>query len=424
MKIAYVDMFAGACGNMILGALIDCGYPVDELAALSHHLLGDRVRIGAYRREVSGISTVHCVVECAGENEHRHLSDILRIIHSASLDPKVAGMGEGVFRALAEAEAKVHGCSPEEVHFHEIGALDTIVDVMGSVAGFTHLGIDRVHLSPFHVGNGFIRCQHGIMPVPAPATAELIKGYAAVNRGVQGELTTPTGAAILTTLASGRSGMPEMKVETTGYGCGDREGEIPNFLRIITGEVGKAAGGRRAGRGSGAGGGFDGSGTFQGLASGKKWKDEEVAVLECNVDDMTPQDFGILFDDLYEAGALEVNVIATTSKKSRPGHLLTVLAPPPIAGNLAERIFMFSTTIGVRYAFQRRAALFRRNKVFLTSLGEAAVKVATMPDGSTRLFPEYEEVRRLVRETGLPTHEVRSRIQAEIEHAWRSKNER
>lgn len=422
MRIAYVDMFAGACGNMILGALIDCGYPVEELAGLAHRLLGDRVRVGAWKREVSGISTVHCVIECAEEEEHRHLSDILKIIHGSGLDPKVAGMGEGVFRALAEAEARVHGCSPEDVHFHEVGALDTIVDVMGSVAGFAFLKVDRVHLSPFHVGNGFIRCQHGIMPVPAPATAELIRGHSVVNRGVQGELTTPTGAAILTTLSAGRSGMPEMRVESTGYGCGDREGEYPNFLRIMMGEAGRHTSGRRGGRSHGAG--SAGAGEFQGLAAGREWKDEEVAVLECNIDDMNPQDFGILFDDLYGAGAVEANVIATVSKKSRPGHLLTVLAPPPIAGDLAERIFRLSTTIGVRYAFQRRAALFRRNRVFSTSLGDVAVKVATMPDGSTRLFPEYEDVRRVVRETGLSTHEVRTTILPQIEEAWRSKNER
>jgi hypothetical protein len=285
--------------------------------------------------------------------------------------------------------------------------------VVGTVCALEGLGIEELYLSPFHVGNGVLRCAHGLMPLPAPATARLIQGWPVVNRGIQGELTTPTGAAILTALGQRCNVMPSMTLSATGYGCGDREFEIPNFIRVM---IGESQGNLQAAPGKAGSAGLRGREKMEkDLLYGQGiWQEDEVAVIEANIDDMSPQDFDPLFTRLFELGALEVNVMALTAKKGRPGHLLTVLAPPSLVATAMEEIFNSSTTIGIRYNVQRRAKLPRRIKVVETSFGRVAVKMVKLPSGDERIFLEYEDLLAISRSSGTSMIDLRISIMQEV----------
>ncbi|HKI49772.1 MAG TPA: nickel pincer cofactor biosynthesis protein LarC, partial [Desulfobacteria bacterium] len=285
MKIAYFDCFSGAAGDMILGALMDAGLPLERLKMelaklkLTHYDLNvEKIA----KKGIAGSQAIVMIEEDHHHHHHRHLADIRTIIENSDLEGGIKEKSIGIFTRLAEAEAKVHQTTVDQIHFHEVGAMDAIIDVVGSVAGLAALGIEKIVCSPLHVGAGTVECAHGTLPVPAPATTELIQGRPIYSTGVQGELLTPTGAAILTTLASEFGPMPAMTLETTGYGAGNADITIPNLLRISIGEAAEEA---------------------VGLES------ERVAVLETGIDDMNPQIYDYLMEKLLHMGVMDVFLI-------------------------------------------------------------------------------------------------------------------
>jgi uncharacterized protein (TIGR00299 family) protein len=378
MRIGYFDCFSGASGDMILGALVDAGLPIAELqAALDGlgvpgiQLSAEVVKRGAFRGMLVRVKT-----EEQG-HPHRHLSEIRRILEAATVAADVRTDAARIFHRLAEAEAAAHGVPLEQIHFHEVGALDSIADIVGAAWGVRRLGLEAIHVSPINLGSGFITGAHGKMPVPAPGTAALLVGLPAYGSDVPMELTTPTGAAILATLASGHGPMPSMKVERVAYGAGQREiAAHPNLLRLILGEA--AAGLER----------------------------DQIAVLEANIDDMNPQFFEPLLDRLFEAGALDVSLAPLLMKKSRPGTLLTVLAALGDADRLASLVLAHSTTFGVR---TRTASRWKRPRDFVTAAtpyGPVRVKRGWQDDRLAILAPEYEDCRRLALAAGVPVQVV------------------
>ena len=374
MRIGYFDCFSGASGDMILGALVDAGLEVERLQAAvaglgvgGIHISAEQVKRGAF------VGTqVHVRTDEHG-HPHRHLKEIEAILDRPGIPDPVRADARRIFHRLAEAEAKVHGTTPDRIHFHEVGALDAIADIVGATWGIRQLGLERIHVSPIHLGGGFIQAAHGKMPVPAPGTAALLSGVPAYGSEIPAELTTPTGAAILTTLASSHGPMPAMTVERVAYGAGRRDlREQPNLLRLIIGEQ-----------------------------AGDRDRDQ-ITILEATIDDMNPQFFEPLLDRLFEAGALDVSLTSLTMKKSRPGIMLTVLADPPIADRCASVILTHSTTFGVRAYAATRWKLPRDIISVTTPYGSVRVKRGFSGDRITILSPEYEDCRRLAQAAGVP----------------------
>ena len=378
MRIGYFDCFSGCSGDMILGALVDAGLSLpelqqalDSLGVAGIQLEADVVKRGAFR----GI-LVHVKTDEAG-HPHRHLPDIRRILTAADLPPDVRADATRIFQRLAEAEAAAHGVAVEQVHFHEVGALDAIADIVGAAWGVRRLGLERIHVSPVNLGSGFVRGAHGTMPVPAPGTAALLAGFQVYGCEIPMELTTPTGAAILTTLAAGHGPMPRMTVDRVGYGAGQRDiAAQPNLLRLSVGE---------------AGGGLD---------------RDQIVVLEANIDDMNPQFFEPLLDRLFEAGALDAFLSPLLMKKSRPGTLLTVLAEQGIADRAASVILAHSTTFGIRMHTANRWKRPRDFVTVATSYGTVRVKRGWKGNQLCILVPEYEDCRRLAQTAGVPVQLV------------------
>ena len=378
MRIGYFDCFSGVSGDMILGALVDAGLKVEELqAAISGlgvsgiHLSAERVKRGAFVG-----ARVHVRTDEQGHPQ-RHLPDVEAILDRADIPDPVRTDAKRIFRRLAEAEAAAHGVTPDRIHFHEVGALDAMADVVGAVWGTRHLGLERIHVSPMNLGGGFIQAAHGKMPVPAPGTAALLVGVPAYGSEIQAELTTPTGAAILTTLAAAYGPMPSMAVRRVAYGAGGRDlREQPNLLRLMIGE------------------------------SPGDFGRDQVTILETTIDDMNPQFFEPLMDRLFEAGALDVFLSHVSMKKSRPGITLTVLADAAAADRCAALVLTHSTTFGVRAHTATRWKLPRDIVSVSTSHGSVRVKRGWSGDRITILAPEYEDCRRLAQAAGLPIHVV------------------
>lgn len=382
MTIAHFDCFAGASGDMILGALMDAGLelPVlkSELAKLPLH----HFDVAAHRVDRRGIQGTKAVVSIA-ESPHQHpmrsLSHIQEMINASDLAPSVKEQSIAVFTRLAEAEALVHGITIDEVHFHEVGAVDAIIDVVGSVAGLTTLGIESFSCSPINLGAGIVECNHGTLPVPAPATAELIKGRPVYGSGVQAELLTPTGAAILTTLASGFGPVPLMKLEKVGYGAGTKDLPISNLLRILIGEsidqlyVPEADG---------------------------------IAVIQTNIDDMNPQIYDYVMQGLFQRGALDVFLTPVQMKKNRPGSLVTVICQPAQVHPLSKFLMRETTTIGVRWHLENRIKAARSVAKVQTRFGEVRIKIIRTDVESAHVSPEYEDCRVIASQTGLSLKEV------------------
>jgi uncharacterized protein (TIGR00299 family) protein len=380
MRIAYFDCAAGASGDMILGALVDAGYSLAALESALGALAVDGWRVHARAVERGGLRGVHLVVETAGDRRFPDLRAMLAPIEASGLPSPVKARAEAIIRRLAEAESRVHRVPVEAVHFHEVGALDTLVDVVGAVAGLDALGIDRVHLSALPLGGGSVDTAHGRLPVPAPATAELLRGFPVYDNGVRAELVTPTGAAILTTLAT-PGPAPAITLDAIGWGAGTRELVIPNLLRVL---IGPAA----AGVGSGAA------------------ETETLVTVETTIDDMSPQLFEPLMERLLDAGALDVYLTPVIMKRSRPGVVLTALAAPEQAGELADVLFRETPTIGVRWSEARRRRLPRELVRRETPLGPVTFKVSRLHGRVVTVTPEFEEVRRIARERGLPVREA------------------
>jgi len=372
MKICYLDAFSGISGDMTVGALIDAGADKGALLlALDSLGLGARFEVEKTKRR--GIAASKFRVSGGDGAKHRHLRQILDLITKSPLSAGAKQSAIAVFQRLGEAEAKVHDIPLEKVHFHEVGAVDSICDIVGACCGFDLLGIGAIYSSALNVGSGTVNTEHGVLPVPAPATAELLAGKPIYARGPAVELTTPTGAAIAATLASEFGPLPPLRIEVTGYGAGDRDfPEHANVLRVIVGET---------------------SGAEEATT---------VAVLEANIDDANPQILGYAMERLLEAGALDVTLEAVLMKKNRSGTLVRVIAKPEDREALAELLFAETTTLGLRIYSAERRVKARRLVEVATSHGKVRIKVAG--DGS--FAPEYEDCRKLARESGVPLKQI------------------
>jgi uncharacterized protein (TIGR00299 family) protein len=382
MKIVYFDCFAGASGDMILGSLIDAGLSLEQLRNELAKLRLTHYELETEKVTKRGIGGSHVMVNIDQYNHHhhhRHFHDIEKIIQNSDLDEYVKTQSIKIFTRLAEAEAIVHRTTVENIHFHEVGAMDAIIDVVGSVAGLCALGVERVYCSPLHVGTGTVECAHGTLPVPAPATAELIKGKPAYSTGVQGELLTPTGAAILTTLAVDFGPMPLMRVGKVGYGAGTSDPVIPNLLRLIVGESTEEVMGHDF---------------------------ERVAVVETNIDDMNPQIYDYLIQKMLEMGALDVFLLPAHMKKNRPGTLVTVICAPERIDEFADFLMRETTTIGLRWRIDNRTKARRSIQEVQTKYGPVKVKVAELGGGSINAAPEYDDCKRLALAKRVPLKEL------------------
>ena len=388
MRIAYFDCFSGASGDMILGALLDAGLSIErlrgELAKL--HLSHYDVRVRKVVKK--GIGGSQALVDVDDHHHHRHLQHIEQIISESELDDAVKQRSLEVFRRLAQAEAHVHQTSVEHIHFHEVGAMDAIIDVVGSIAGLAAMGIEKIYCSPLHVGSGTVECAHGILPVPAPATAELIKGKPFYSTDVVGELLTPTGAAILTTISSGFGPAPAMvALDQIGYGAGTADNSTPNLLRILIGEARDELCG---------------------------YETEQIAVLETNIDDMNPQMYDYLMEKLLGIGALDVFLSPVQMKKNRPGTLVTVTCQPHLLERLTQYLLLETTTIGLRWRLDNRLKARRTIHELDTEYGSIRYKVAEVDKGITNIAPEYEDCKRAALENNIPLKEVMDKVRALI----------
>ena len=386
MRVAYFDCPSGAAGDMIMGALVDAGAPFDALRdalralPLSGWSLTRReVMKGPFRA-----TKVEVDVDPSTAHPHRSLADIRAILDAASVDLPVRSRALQIFERLADAEARVHGTTPDRVQFHDVGAVDAIIDITGAAIALSLLGVDAVHVSALPIGGGFVQGAHGRMPVPGPGTAELLRGFPVVDTGVRAELLTPTGAAILTTVAAGAGRMPPMVVSAVGYGAGTMDlAGTPNVLRCFLGDSADPAG------------------------------VETIAQVETNIDDMSPQLYEPLMDRLFDAGALDVFLAPVVMKRSRPGIVLTALCAADRVDVITRILFEESTTIGVRWSERRRSPLVREVVACTTAYGTLSVKVSRLDGRVVTVTPEFADAVRIAREKGIPVREVLEQARAD-----------
>ena len=422
MRVLYFDCFSGASGDMVLGALIDAGVALDDVRRALGSLAISPESVWTEPVVRAGIrATKFCVVgeepvavhahehshqhahdhahvhendhphdhghshthghahETGHQHAHRSLAEIGRLIEQSALSGRGKARAKALFQQLGAAEAAIHGTTPENVHLHEVGALDSIIDIVGAVHALESLGVDRVVSSPLNVGSGSIRSAHGLYPVPAPATMRLLKGAPIYSGPQQAEMVTPTGALLVTSYATEFGAIPPMKVSAIGYGAGSRDfPDTPNVLRVLVGEADTRA------------------------------PSASVVVIEADIDDMNPQLFGVVMDALQAEGALDVFYTAIQMKKNRPGTLLTVVAPPDARERLTATIFRETTTIGVRYREMSRECLDREEVTVATPLGAVRVKVARRDGRVVNASPEFEDCARIARERNVPVKEVQA----------------
>lgn len=381
MKTLYFDCFAGASGDMILGALIAGGVEPDAFKHQLSLLNVEGYSVDFETVDRSGISATYARVQTAEERAHRHLSGILKIIYDSGLSDTVKNRAAKIFSRLADAEARVHNQPVERIHFHEVGALDAIIDVVGAAIGFEMLGIERFVSSPLHVGSGTVNMDHGRFPVPPPAVAELLKGVPFYSTDVVGELVTPTGAAIITTVCNEYGPIPQMTLQQTGYGAGTRQYEkFPNALRILIG---------------------DDQATTSGVPDV-----ERLWMIETNMDDISPQILGHVMERAFELGALDCYFTSVQMKKNRPGVLLSILCRSDRRPALSELLFSETTTLGLRAYEVERRALQRRIVAVETQYGPIDVKVASLNGHIVKAMPEYEQCREAARKAEVPLRAV------------------
>jgi pyridinium-3,5-bisthiocarboxylic acid mononucleotide nickel chelatase len=380
MKLAYFDCFSGISGDMTLGAIVDAGCSADLLRSELQALKVPGWELSTEKVWKNGMSATYVRVKTEDQQKHRSLSAILEILQSSPLAAPVRDRASAIFQRLGEAEAHVHDAPIEKVHFHEVGAVDAIVDIVGACIGFHALGIERFACSPLNVGGGTAKMAHGVLPVPAPATARLLQGAPTFSNGVQRELVTPTGAAIVATLCDSFGPQPPMTVSTVGYGAGtaDLEGQ-PNVVRIMIGEA--------AGKSAAA-------------------LDEEISIIEANLDDMNPQIYGYVLEKALSAGALDVYTTALQMKKNRPGTLLTILCRPEDSSKLMSLIFAETTTLGVRTHRAQRRVLPREWVSVSTSYGDVRIKLSRSNGHILHAAPEYDDCRKLAVEKQVPLQQV------------------
>jgi uncharacterized protein (TIGR00299 family) protein len=399
MKTGYFDCFSGASGDMILGALVGAGLSPDVLRAELAKLPVRDYELDIRHVVKQGFAAVKVDVKVGTQHGHRHLAHITEIIDGSTLAETIKDRAKRIFTRLAEAVAQVHGTTPEKVHFHEVGAVDAIVDIVGACIGIEQLGLERIYCSPVPTGSGVVRCAHGVMPVPAPAVAVLLAGVPLAECEEVGELTTPTGAAILTTLAERFGPMPAMTVERCGYGAGTREGKTrANILRLFVGEAAAQAC-RVRGADQIPGDQPTTAGPADDLA-------DEVVVLEVNLDDCTGEQIGHAFEALFAAGALDVFATPVIMKKNRPGVLLSVLAPLDRQPACEDVLFAETTTFGIRAHPCRRRKLPRTIETVATPFGEIRVKIGRRGGRIVIASPEYEDCAQAAQRHGVPLREV------------------
>lgn len=390
MVIAFFDCFSGVSGDMILGALIDLGLDLnlltEELKRIDladYHISSNKVNRG-------GISGTKFRVSIEAESGtqhpyHRNLDDICKLIERSGLNRKVKDSSIAVFLRLANAEAKVHNIKPSDVHFHEVGAIDSIIDIVGSVIGFERMQFDKIQFSPIATGSGYVECDHGRLPIPAPATAELLRGFRLQRAFVNCELTTPTGAAILTTLGEQIEGLPEFRLSKIGYGAGDKDNvELPNILRVFVGEK-------------------EDNNIY---GNGQQAQADEMWMVETNVDDVSGEMFGYIFDKLFEAGAVDLYMTPIQMKKSRPGILISAIVPENRIMGVEAALFDQSMTFGIRRYKVYRSKLARESIQVETRYGKIGVKIGRLNGEIKSISPEYEDCKRIAGEKGLSLKSV------------------
>lgn len=390
-RILYYDCFAGISGDMNLGALVDLGVDADhlekELAKLN--IEGFRLEVKPdMRKGISG-TKVTVVVENQENEKHRHLRHIEELINKSSLSEAIKEKSLAIFDLIAVAEAKVHNISKEKVHFHEVGALDSIADIVGAAICQEYLKVDEIHASPVQVGGGFVQCAHGKMPVPAPATAEILQAIPMKSGLVEYEATTPTGAAILAATVDCFSEKMALTIDRTGYGIGQRDGDIPNVLRVYLAETHTEQ--------------------VDDVMEG------EAVLLECNLDDMNPEYYSHVMELLFEAGAADVYVSPVVMKKSRPGHILSVLCFHDTAGKMKEILFRETSSIGLREQTVKRSMLRREIVVVNTKYGEIHVKRSYFKGRVVNEKPEFEQCRSIALEHGLTLEDIVKEVRKNID---------
>ncbi len=376
--LAYFDCFSGISGDMTLGALIDLGVPLDWLKDQLHRVPLTDFDITVNPVQRHGIQATSVTVSCLDAKSSRNYADIRSLIETSSLSNGAKSTGLKIFKRLAEAEARIHHCDVDQVHFHEVGGVDAIVDIVGTALGMEYLGISQIVSSPIPLGKGFISCSHGKLPVPAPATVAILEGVPVYGTDVSRELVTPTGAAIIRSLARRFEPMPEMVIDRIGYGAGQRDlAERPNLLRII-------------------------------LDAGVKNDvlEDQIFIIETCIDDMNPELFGYLMDRLFDEGALDVYWIPVQMKKNRPGTMLQVLCNDDDRDRLIDRVLLETTSIGVRHYRAKRRLLRREQIEVQTRFGVIPVKRIQDSRGESRLVPEYEVCRQIALEKNIPLRSV------------------
>ncbi len=378
MKIAYLDCFSGISGDMLLGALLDAGLDLETLRKALATLPLDGYSLEMKREERGRLFGTLFLVRVEKERqEHRGLKDIVKIIQAGGLSKTVQNRSIQIFESLAQEEAKIHNCPFDEVHFHEVGALDSIIDIVGSVFGIECLDIASISASSLPLGSGFVETQHGRIPVPAPATLALLNGIPVYDSGLEHELVTPTGAALVKGLASTFGSMPAMTIDRVGYGVGSRAlPDRPNLLRIIIG------------------------------LDQTEQQVETVVLLEANLDDTHPEWLGFLMGRLFEAGALDVTFCPIQMKKNRPGILVQVMGKPEQRDTLMDILFRESTTLGIRFHYSQRKVLARSEVEVDSPWGKMRVKEVLRPDGKSYFLPEYEVCRKIAEQRKIPIREV------------------
>ena len=388
MKILYYDCFSGISGDMNLGAMIDLGieeaFLINELEKLG--LKGWKIKVTKDQRH--GIpGTKVTVRQTRHEHKHRHLSDIEKIINNSGLDDKTKELSKKIFMKLAVAEAAVHGTPIKKVHFHEVGAIDSIVDIVGAAICYNSLGIDEVHVSVVELGGGMVKCDHGKLPVPAPATARIIKGIPVRKGGVDFEATTPTGAAIIASLGTVFNSYHPFRIEKTGYGVGNKDHpDVPNLLRVFLGETEKSAD-----------------------------PGHEALMIQCNIDDMNPEFFEYISERLFIAGASDVFLTNISMKKGRPGIILSIICEKELSDVVSEVLFTESTTLGIRSFPFRKNTLVRKFETINTKYGPVTVKRSFYKNAEVSCKPEFDECKKIAEIKGLPVKEIYDNVVAEIE---------
>lgn len=384
MKTLYFDCFAGASGNMILGALVSLGIDAEKLVEQIKLLNIPDFEVEFTIADKSGISAIHAEVKVPHEHAHRHLHHIEKIINDSQLNESIKERAIQIFTKLAEAEAKIHGIDIKKVHFHEVGAMDAIIDVVGACIGFEMLQVERFACSKIHVGSGFAKMAHGKFPIPPPAVAELLSGIPIYSTEIQGELCTPTGAAIISTLCEAFGEINDLQIEKIGYGAGTRDyKDFPNALRLM---IGKSQ------------------------SSKIEDRNEKLILIETNLDDVSPQVLGFVMDKAFELGALDCWFTPIQMKKNRPATMISILCDPKNRQKLTELLYIETTTLGVRIQQIERECLERKFIKVQTQFGEIDVKIGIFKGKMVNAMPEFEQLKEIAGQNNIPLKTLKEEV--------------